>query len=615
MIFSFKVSAGTAVQETDSAFIAAHYEKIIFDIPMRDGVKLHTQVYLPKDTSKQYPMLMQRTCYSIRPYGEGNMPTKLGPSSYLMRDLYIFVYQDVRGRYMSEGKFDNMRPIVDSKSDPKATDESTDTYDTIDYLLKQLEGRHNGNIGTWGISYPGHYSAVSNVKAHPALKAASPQAPIADFYFDDFHHRGAYTLSYWFATPVFGYQKDSKTTEAWYRDKMAMPQKDKSAYDFFLELGPLKNTDQYYKQDNFFWQELSDHPNYDQFWQKRNLLPHLNDIDHAVLVVGGWFDAEDLYGPLNIYKTIEKRNKKADNRIVMGPWTHGDWARVKGDQIISDVYFGSDISDFYQKEIEFPFFAHHLKGKTENPLPEAYLFDTGKKQWMKFDKWPSANTIKKKLYFQQDGMLSETKSKQGKDTYSEFISDPTNPVPHTEHPEVRFTPRPYMASDQRFASKREDVLVFQTDILTEDVTLAGELLAKLTVSTTGTDADWVVKLIDVYPEDFTQEKGKKDLGGYQQMVRSEIMRGRYRNSFSKPEPFTPEKRTEITLPLQDVLHTFKKGHRIMVQVQSTFFPLFDRNPQKYVENIFDAEESDFIKATHKVYHDEKGSYLEVSIVK
>lgn len=593
------------------------YEKREYTIPMRDGVKLFTAVYSPKGGNSKYPILMNRTPYSIAPYGADTMKSRLGPSQYLMEDGYIFVYQDVRGRYMSEGEYDNMRPQGNNpnKKRQKEIDESTDTWDTIDWLLKNLKN-HNGNVGQWGISYPGFYTAVGILSNHPALKASSPQAPIADFFFDDFHHHGAYFLSYWLATSVFGYQQDTVHTESWWP---AVDPATPDGYQFYLDMGPLKNAAKYYGKDNIFWQQLVEHPNYDEFWQRRNLLPHLQQIDHAVMTVGGWFDAEDLYGPLNIYKTIERRNPKAENTLVMGPWSHGDWARTPEKQTVGFVYFGDSISHFYQQNIEKPFFDRHLKGIETKELPEAYVFDTGIKEWKQFAEWPPQNRQKQAFYLDDNEQLSFEKPAAGGEAYSEFISDPAKPVPYTDQTKIVFTPRHYMTGDQRFAARRPDVLVYETEVLEEDITLAGEILANLMVSTTQTDADWVVKLIDVYPPDapdYEENPSNIRMGNYHQMVRSEVIRGRFRNSYEEPEPFTPNEICQVRLPLQDVFHTFKKGHKIQVQVQSTWFPLIDRNPQKYVDNIFKADEEDFVKATHRVYHQpENASFIEVDIIR
>lgn len=601
-----------------AAYVKANYDKQEVNIEMRDGVKLFTSIYTPKDQSRTYPIVMQRTPYSVAPYGDDAYKTLVGPSPAMMKEGYIFVYQDVRGRWMSEGQYDNMRPTLtaEERQTDQDIDESTDTYDTIEWLLENVDN-NNGKVGQWGISYPGFYSAASLPYAHPALKAVSPQAPIGDFYFDDFHHNGAYFLSYWYATSVFGYQKEEPTTEAWY--PMVNPGTE-DAYQFFMDLGPLKNSDKYYKEDNFFWQQLVEHPDYDEFWQKRGIVQHMQDISPNVMIVGGWFDAEDLYGPLEIYKTIEENNPNTYNTIVMGPWSHGDWSRETGSQRVGNVYFGDSISTWYQENVEAKFFAHFLKedGNGSSGLPEAYMYDTGKKEWTAFDTWPPADASDMLMYPHQNGSLAMNE-KDAPGSYSEFVSDLSKPVPYTEDIKFAFTPRKYMSDDQRFAARRPDVLVYETDILEEDITLAGEIMANLFVSTTGTDADWIVKLIDVYPSDtpngdWVTENQK--LSNYHQMVRSEVIRGRYRESFSEPKPFVPNTVTEVPLPLQDVYHTFKKGHKIQIQIQSTWFPLIDRNPQKYVENIFKANEDDFINATHRVYHGgDQATSIKVQVLK
>ncbi|WP_128544463.1 CocE/NonD family hydrolase [Larkinella soli] len=606
-------------------FVRQTYQKYEYKIPMRDGTKLHTAVYVPKDASESrtYPLLMQRTCYSVAPYGPDQYPAKVGPSETLMREKYIFVYQDVRGRYLSEGTWTNMTPnlpdpgpsaALNKKSAVATTpagspDESSDTYDTIDWLLKNVKF-HNGRVGQWGISYPGFYTIAGALDAHPALKASSPQAPVADFYFDDFHHNGAFIQAYLFTYPVFGIQHPKPTTDAWFMPAMIQTGT-KDGFQWHYDLGPLKNADRYYK-DNFFWQETVNHPNYDQFWQKRSIVPHLNGVRHAIMTVGGWFDAEDLYGPLTIYKTLEKNNPGTYNTLVMGPFGHGRWSVETGHTLHSNVYFGDSIATFYQRNIEARFFNHFLKGPGDGKtgLPEAYLFDTGRKEWKTFEKWPAKEAQPLRLTLQPGGKLirsDQTVRETPETGFSEFVSDPLKPVPYTEDVTTTtgFTPFNYMSEDQRFAARRPDVLVFQTEPLTQDLTLGGEITARLMVSTTGTDADWVVKLIDVYPPDEPDHPYLPNknitLGNYQQMVRSEAMRGRFRKSFSNPEPFRPGSQTQVNFRLQDVLHTFKKGHRVMIQVQSTWFPLIDRNPQKYVENIFKAEASDFQKATHRVY--------------
>ncbi len=600
LVFAF---AKAYAQETYD--VKANYTKQEVAIEMRDGIKLHTTIYSPKDTSKTYPMVMQRTPYSCRPYGEDQFRSKIGPNKYMMEEGYIIVYQDVRGRWMSEGKYDNMRAYIPNKKD-KQVDEASDTYDTIDWLVKNVTN-NNGNVGTWGISYPGFYATYSLLSEHPALKASSPQACIGDFFFDDFHHNGAYLLSYWRATALFGYQKEGPTKEAWYE----FPKLDSDdQFDFFLKTGPLSNLDAYYDETNEFWTQLKEHPNYDEFWQSRGLIQHLEDIKPAVMTVGGLFDAEDLYGPWETYKNIEKRSTNY-NTVVFGPWSHGDWARNKKRQAVGNVYFGDDISDYFQKELETKFFNHFLKGMggNENILPEAHIFDTGKKEWKSFDVWPPKASMNATFYLDDNNKLSGSPStKNGSET---FVSDPANPVPYAEGKKMVFTPRKYMSDDQRFAAKRDDVLVYETPVLDDDVTLVGEIMAKLEVMTTGSSADWIVKVIDVYPDDVPNTEETEEgmqMAGYHQMVRSEVMRGRFRRSMSRPEAFVPGKKEEVFIKLQDVLHTFKKGHKIQIQVQSTWFPLIDLNPQTYVDNIFKAKKSDFTKETHTVFHTSRISF-------
>jgi putative CocE/NonD family hydrolase len=598
-----------------STYVKDHFTKKEVYITMRDGIKLFTAIYTPKDASAQnkYPMMMQRTCYSVAPYGEDKYPARLGPSEFMMKEGYIFVYQDVRGRWKSEGTWTNMTPAIDNKKSKKDVDEGSDTYDTIDWLIKNAEN-NNGRVGQWGISYPGFYTAAGILSNHPALKASSPQAPISDFFFDDFHHNGAFLESYFFTYPVFGVQKTDTTSKAWYT--MLKPGT-RDGFQFLLDLGPLKNADKYY-HDNFFWQETINHPSYDEFWQKRGLLKHYGKVKPAVMLVGGWYDAEDLTGPLAIHRTIEKSDPTAYNTIVMGPFGHGRWSRETGHTMHSNIYFGDSIATFYQKNIEAKFFYHFLKGNGDknSGLPNAYMFNTGKKEWQTFDKWPAANAVHQKFYLGADGKLADNgPSATGSVSY---VSDPLKPVPYTEDntTTMGFTPHNYMSEDQRFAGRRTDVLVYQTDVLNDDVTLGGEIMAHLKVATTGTDADWVVKLIDVYPPDEQNNPYMPNknilLSNYWQMVRSEVMPARFRNSFEKPEAMVPNQKTDVNFRLQDVLHTFKKGHRIMIQVQSTWFPLIARNPQKFVENPYKADDSDYIKATQTVFND---SFIDVELLK
>jgi len=613
LVFFCFITVSFGFAQTNS--VEDNFTKKEVYIPMRDGTKLFTIIYTPKDISKsnKYPFIMNRTCYSIAPYGENNFRKKLSPNPFIEKEKYIFVFQDVRGRYMSEGTFTNITPQVDHKT-KKDVDESTDTYDTIDWLVKNIQN-NNGKVGQYGTSYPGFYTAVGTLANHPALVASSPQAPISDFWFDDFHHNGAFLMGYFKTFPVFGVQKTKAEDKSWFVDKMIKPTSD-DGYLFYKNMGTLKDgVDKYYK-DNFFMQEVVNHPNYDEFWQKRNLLPHLKNINHAVMTVGGWFDAEDLAGPLNIYKTIEKSSPKAKNTIVMGPFSHGGWNREEGKHFHNDIYFGDSIATYYQKNIEQPFFHHYLKedSKTAAKLPEAYMFDTGKKEWEQFENWPPKQTQKVTFYLDNSGTLAKNILNQV--AFSEYTSDPNKPVLSSENYKDMngFTPRNYMSEDQRFASYRPDVLTFTTDILDSDVTFAGEILTKLKIATTSTDADFVVKLIDVYPSDEKANADKPNVvyANYHQMVRSEIMPARFRNSFEKPEALTPNKEEVVNVKLQDVLHTFKKGHKIQIQVQSTWFPLMAINPQKFLENPYKATKEDYTKANIKVFN---SSTIEVDVLK
>jgi len=608
-VLSFFLLIFTFAFAQDETYVKDNYNKTESYITMRDGIKLYTVIYSPKDTSKKYPVLFQRTPYSCRPYGPDQFRSKIGPNDFLMKEGNIVVYQDVRGRWNSEGVYDNMRAYIPNKKG-KQIDEASDTYDSIDWLVKNVPN-NNGNVGVWGISYPGFYATYSLLDAHPALKAVSPQACIGDFFFDDFHHNGAYLLSYWRATALFGYEKTKPVTEDWYKFP-ELPSTDQ--YQFFLDAGPLSNLDKYYGEDNVFWQQLKDHPNYDEFWKSRGIIQHLKDIKPAVMVVGGLFDAEDLYGPFETYEKIEERSNNY-NTVVFGPWSHGDWARTKGRQAIGNVYFGDNISENYQRDIETKFFNRFLKNETKEAvtLPEAYMYDTGTREWKSYTEWPPKKAEKKTFFLQNNQRLNERAEKSY--TFEEFISDPKKPVPYSEDIKMVFTPRKYMTDDQRFAARRPDVLVFETPVLQEDITMTGDILAKLNVATTGTDADWVVKVIDVYPpdaEDYEETQPYLKMGNYHMMVRSEVMRGRFRNDFSKPEPFVPNQKTAVNVKLQDIHHTFRKGHKIQVQVQSTWFPLIDLNPQTFVPNIFKATEADFSKQTHKVFND---SSIEFTVLK
>ena len=601
-------------QDTDSAYVRNNYIKTETYIPMRDGIKLFTAIYTPKDQSKKYPIMINRTPYTVSPYGENQYKTSLGPSMLFARDGYIFVYQDVRGRWMSEGDFEDVRPHNPNKKTKKDIDESSDTYDTIDWLIKNLPS-DNGRAGIYGISYPGFYSTASLPGAHPALKAVSPQAPVTDWFIgDDFHHNGAFFMMDAFNFySGFGVPRPKPITP----DKGPKPFKyhTQDNYQFYLDLGPLKNVKSKYFADSIkFWNDLMAHGTYDEFWKARNIRPHLTNIKPATMVVGGFFDAEDTFGALATYKAIETQNPKNNNMLVMGPWFHGGWSRGTG-AMFGNINFGQPTSTWYQQNVEFPFFQGLLKDKPSANLPEAMIFETGSNEWKRYEAWPPKNIIQKSLYFHPDGKLSFSIPKEN-GGFDEYMSDPDKPVPYTDGIHLRRT-REYMIDDQRFASRRPDVMVYQTDVLTADVTLAGPILANLMVSTTGTDADYVVKLIDVYPNDYPNNEPNPEnveMGGYQMLVRGEVMRGKFRNSFEKPEPFVPNQITQVKYEIPDVAHTFKKGHRIMIQVQNSWFPLVDRNPQKFVD-IYNADEADFQKALHRIYHDGKNaSSVQISVV-
>jgi uncharacterized protein len=574
-------------------------------VPMRDGVRLFTSYYLPKDLSKDYPILLIRTPYNAEP-DEKAYSRLLNNLTHLIEAGYILAFQNVRGRLMSEGEFEDVRPHNPAKKSKSDTDESSDAYDAIDWLVKNVPN-NNGRVGIFGISYPGFYASMSLIDAHPALKAVSPQAPVTDWFMgDDFHHNGAFFLldavSFFSG---FGRPRPVPTRES----QWGFPWPNQDNYQFFLDLGPVRNlTERYFGDSIRFWNDAIAHPNYDAFWQARNPRPHLKNVKPAVLTVGGWFDAEDCFGALRTYEAIEKQNPASrSNRLVMGPWSHGQWAREKADRL-GNISFGEPTGPHF-KNIERQFFDYHLKGLGEMTLPEASIYLTGANEWRAFDAWPPAEAQGKSLYLVPGGGLSfSAPDSTLAGAYDEYVSDPAKPVPYTEDVHQRRT-REYMVDDQRFAARRPDVLVYQTGILEEDATLTGPLVAELLVSVTGTDADFVVKLIDVFPDDLPANPGVPQ-AGYQMLVRGEVMRGRFRNSFEKPEPFAPGELTTVRFELPDVAHTFKKGHRIMVQVQSSWFPLVDRNPQTFVD-IYHCGEEDFQKATHKVF---SGSKIEVKVL-
>ena len=617
------LSARSMCQAQDSTnsradAIRSGFAKFEYMIPMRDGTRLFTAVYVPYDASEsnRYPILMVRTPYGSGPYGADEYRSRLGPSEAFEKEGFIFVFQDVRGRNLSEGTFVNMRPHIANKRD-KEFDESTDTYDTIEWLINHVD-YNNRRVGLWGISYPGFYSSAGCIDSHPALKAVSPQAPIADWFFDDFHRNGAFVLPMAFNFfSRFGVPRPNPTAVGPKR----FDHQTRDGYQFFLDLGPMSNVNQKYFNGGIpFWNSLAEHPNYDEFWKSRNILPHLKNVSAAVMVVGGWFDTEDLYGPLMTYKSIEQKNPGTRCTLVMGPWYHGGWNSSDG-RSLGDADFGFDTATIFREKLQFPFFVETLKGDGPPELPEAFVFETGANRWRSYKQWPPAKATTSTLMFAPNGRLSRNKPPAavvGSDpaetvgvlsatrNQTPWLSDPEKPVPYTQEVTTRWA-RNYMTEDQRFAARRPDVLVFRTDVLEEDLTLAGPINAKLFFSTTGQAADIIVKLIDEFPGEPVHRAIDSPIpddfqSGRQQLVRAGVMRGRFRNGVESPQPFVADEVTPVSVPLRDVHHTFKAGHRLMIQVQSTWFPFIDRNPQTWVDNIFDAKEMDFRKQIHRIHH-------------
>ena len=593
-------NAAAEAKDKRADYIRSHYAKYEYNVPMRDGKTLFTSIYVPNDQSKKYPMLMQRTPYRVAPYGTDKYKTRLGPSEKFEQEGFIFVFQDVRGKQMSEGEFVNMRPQDAYKRGKKAVDDATDAYDTIDWLVKNIPN-NNGKVGQWGISYPGYYTSVSAINSHKALKAISPQAPIADWFFDDFHRNGA------FSTPMAfiffdSFDKPRDGVFPWSEDRRDLPTQD--GYQFYHDLGSLKNVNEkYFHNERPFWNELTQHPNYDDYWKARDVLQHLDDVKPAVLVVGGWYDTEDLYGPLATYRAMSDNNKKDNVQLVMGPWYHGQWIRDKGENL-GLAQFGFETSIYFQDNILLPFFNQHLKDDSEVAYkPKTFMFETGANRWRTFDTWPPKQVSKKTWYLAADEGISEQPSgdQQG---FDEYLSDPNKPVPHSANIS-RGWDRPDMAEDQRFTARRPDVLIYNSEPMEADMTIAGPVDVSLWVSTTESAADFVVKIVDVFPgvdENTNKVAGETD--NRHELVRWGIIRGRFRNSFSEPEAFTSGQPTQVKFELYDVLHDFKRGHKLQIQVQSSMFPFMDMNPQKYVENIFEADDSDFVKAFHRVYRTE-----------
>lgn len=604
--------------------IREHYTKYEHRIPVRDGVRLFTSVYVPKDQSKTYPFLMERTPYSAAPYGVDETPRRLGPAPEFGKAGYIFVVQDVRGRYMSEGKFVEMTPHKTVKG-ARDVDESTDMFDTVEWLLKNVPG-HNGRVGIWGNSYPGFFVSASIIDSHPAIKAASPQAPVTDLYMgDDSYHNGAFMLAANYGFYTSFKQQDNPTVQPKKWEPFEYGTRD--GYEYFLNLGTMANIVATVSKDaKSLLPEQITHDTYDEYWKSRNISAHLKNVKAAVLTVGGWYDAEDPQGPLTTYREIKKNNAGIFNALVMGPWSHGSWQRADGRKL-GHVDFAANTGDYYRKQILLPFFEKFLKDTPEKPgtpkLAEAMVFETGTNVWRQYSTWPPANATSKTLYFHPGEKLAWTPPSTG--DYDQYTSDPAKPVPFTSaiHNSV---PQDFVVGDQRFAATRTDVLTYRSEVLEEDVRIVGAIKPKLFISSTGTDSDFVVKLIDVYPPELTEENpstgapprdvapAKHVMSGYQQLVRGEPFRAKFRKSFEKPEPLTPGKVETIEFTMPDIHHTFRRGHRIMVQVQSSWFPLIDRNPQTFV-HIPKAEAADYKIATQHLYRAPgQQSHIAVSVL-
>ncbi|TKC57197.1 CocE/NonD family hydrolase [Pedobacter hiemivivus] len=566
-----------------------NYTKREVHIAMRDGVKLFTIIYEPNDKLQDYPIMMIRTPYSVAPYGQDNFGNSLGPNIEFAKEGFVFVYQDVRGKYKSEGDFIANRPYIQHKK-KQETDESSDTYDTIDWLVKHIKS--NKKVGIWGVSSPGFYASMSLIDSHPNLKAVSPQAPVTDWFLgDDRHHNGAFMLMGSFSfLSSFGKIRDSIGTRhpggyAAYHTT--------DGYDFYLKSGPLKNFNQkYLLGKSVLWNEMMNNPDYNDYWKDRSYTRYLNKVKPHVLVVGGWFDQEDLYGPLKTYAALAKAPGHQVS-LVMGPWYHGSWTRGEGNAL-GNLDFNANTSRFYRGEIELKFFKKHLKDNKIPAIDPVSIFVTGANEWNSFNQWPPEESKMTPLYLSANQKLSFQKPIEINNGHAKYIGDPQKPVPYTAE-KTLMRGFQYMFEDQIFASRRPDVLVFETEVLTADVKIMGNIQASLFVSSTGTDADFVVKLIDVYPYD-----KESKLSDCQCLIRGEVMRAKYRNSFSKAEPLVPNQIANVSFDMQDAAHVFKKGHKIMVQIQSSWFPLVDRNPQKFL-NIYEANESDFETHEHTIY--------------
>jgi uncharacterized protein len=601
-------------------FVRANYTKFEYRVPMRDGVKLFTSVYVPKEVfsnGRKYPIMMLRTGYNVAPYGIEQYRDNLGPSEFFAREKFIFVYQDVRGRFLSEGKYVLIRPRnTAAKTSPawgsKEIDETTDTWDSIDWLVKNVPG-NTGKVGMWGISQPGFYVTAGMIDAHPALVAVSPQAPVTDYYLgDDVYHNGAFMLAHRFSFYMSFHDREGDPEPP--PTKVPFQYGTPSGYDFYLQLGSLANADEkYFKHQQPLWNLNVDHPTYDEVWQSRSIWKYLSNIKPAVMLVGGWDDNEDPQGLFRQYYFMEKNSPPKVEMLVVGPWDHGGFSKGDGDRL-GKVNFGSKTAAYYREKIEFPFFLYQLKGEGEANFPKAHVFQTGVNEWRQFQTWPPAEAKAASIYLDGQGKLAWTQPSTT--AFDEYLSDPNKPVPYIDSLNTSIL-NSYMTEDQRFAATRPDVLVYKSEVLDHDVTIFGPINVDLKVSTSGTDSDFDVKVIDVYPNDALDynapapqaapEDGSvlllpppSPMGGYQQLIRGEPFRGKYRKGFEKPIPFEPGKPDHLVFALPDVAHTFRSGHRIMIQIQSSWFPLTDRNPQKFMD-IGKTVNADFVKATERVY--------------
>jgi putative CocE/NonD family hydrolase len=606
------VARGGAQDSTGS--VRTGYTKTEVRIRARDGAQLFTSIYAPRDTSRTYPILLMRTPYGVAPYGADAFAARLGPWRALQDDGYIFVQQDVRGRYMSDGYYQFMTPHLDVKHGPQDVDESTDTYDTIDWLIRNVKG-NNGRVGTWGNSAPGFFVAAGMIDAHPAHKLAHPSAPMIDWYLgDDRHHNGALTLAATFNfLSSFDQPREGLVTR--YPPRPSFGTQD--GYNFHLATGPTRNYSRQWLQGRVaFWDSIMAHPDYDAYWQRRSIWKHEKNIKPAVLTVGGWFDGEDLHGPLKLNATLEAASRDTRRTFVMGPWSHGAWNSVPGDAF-GALQFGVKTGAFFRDSIGTPFFACVLKDRCDTPLPRVAAFATGANQWHTFDVWPPPAASKRNIYLREGGKLSFDAPPAGAAGAAgdRYVSDPARPVPYTSALSFGYFPQ-YPVEDQRFASRRPDVLVYRTEPLADDLTIAGPIGVILHVATTGSDADFAVKVIDVWPDDSPpQAPGAPRMDGYEQLVRGDLMRARFRRSFERPIRFVPEQADSVSFTLNDVFHTFRKGHRLMVHVQSTWFPLIDRNPQTFVPNINMASEADFKSATMTVFRSgARASHITVGVL-